>query len=239
VSQAYPVVFSLGCLAGLGWLAVRRAGSAEGNSAVLMAALLALALGLAGARLGFTALHLPYYLSNPQEILWVWEGGMSWVGGALGAVAAIAIFAWVRRERFTELADALALPALAVALASWVGCFLDACVYGFRASAGPLYPASPDLFGVVAPRWPTAAVGMIATGLLLSAMVLLEARRIPPGLGAGIALGGMALIAFVLSFTRGDAVLLIGAARLDTVAAVGVLLLAGAFIAAPAWSARR
>jgi len=239
VSQAYPVVFSLGCLAGLTWLAMRRAGSVEGNAAAFTAALLALALGLIGARLGFAVLHLPYFRSHPQEILWLWEGGLSWVGGALGAVAAVGVSAWVRRMEFPALADAVALPALVVALAAWAGCSLDGCVYGLRTPAGPLSPPAPDLFGVVAPRWPTAAAGMIATGLLLSSMLVLDARRMQPGMRATIALGGVALIAFGLSFTRGDPVLLIGGARIDTVAAAGVLLLAGSFAAARAWSTRR
>ena len=239
MSQAYPLVLSLGCLAGLTWLAMRRARSVEGNAAAFMAALLALALGLTGARLGFAALHLPYYRSHPQEILWVWQGGLSWVGGALGAVAAVGVTAWVRRMEFPALADALALPALVVALAAWAGCSLDGCAYGFRTPGGPLFPPAADLFGVVAPRWPTATAGMIATGLLLAGMLVLDARRMRPGLRAAIALGGVALIAFGLSTTRGDPVLLIGGARIDTVAAGGVLLLTGSFAAARAWSSRR
>ena len=239
MSQAYPVVFSLGCLAGLTWLAMRRAGSVEGNAAAFTAALLALALGLIGARLGFAVLHLPYFRSHPQEILWLWEGGLSWVGGALGAVAAVGVSAWVRRMEFPALADAVALPALVVALAAWAGCSLDGCVYGLRTPAGPLSPPAPDLFGVVAPRWPTSAAGMIATGLLLSGMLVLDAHRIRPGLRTAIALGGVALIAFGLSFTRGDPAVLIGEARIDTVAAAGVLLLAGSFAAARAWAPRR
>jgi peptidoglycan/LPS O-acetylase OafA/YrhL len=73
---------------------------------------------------------------------------------------------------------------------------------------------------------------MIATGMLLVAFLLTDARRTPPGLRGAIALGGIALIAMALSLTRGDPMPLIGPARLDTVAAAAILLLAGAFAAA-------
>jgi len=231
VSQAYPVFFALGCLAGLCWLALRRGVQTEASAAAFMAALFALALGLAGARLGFAALHWPYYSQHPQEILWLWQGGLSWVGGAVGVVAAVGAFARVRGLSFASLADAVALPALAVALAAWTGCFLDGCVYGLRTPAGPLFPQAPDLFGVVAPRWPTAALGVIAAGVLLSVMVALGSRPMPSGLRAALALGGVALIAFALSFTRGDPVLLIGGLRIDTVGAAAVLLIAAIFAA--------
>ncbi len=229
MSQAYPVVFALGCLAGLGWLAVRRGVVPEANLAAFWAAVFALAMGLAGARLGFVALHWPYYSQHLQEILWVWQGGLSWAGGAVGALAAVGIFAWARGLSFASLADAVALPALVIALAAWAGCFLDGSVYGFQTLVGPLFPPAPDLFGVVAPRWPTAAVGMIATGLLLSGMVLLDSRPMPSGLRFAIALGGVSLIALAMSLTRGDPAMLIGRVRIDTIAAAAVLLIAGGF----------
>ena len=167
MSQAYPVVLALGCLAGLGWLALRRDVSAQSQSHVFAAAILALALGLAGARLAFAALHAPYFLERPLEVIWVWRGGLSWVGGAVGALAAIGVYATARRLRLAALADALVIPALAVALAAWTGCLLETCVYGIPLSPGPFAQPTADLFGVVQPRWPTAAVGMIASGLLL------------------------------------------------------------------------
>lgn len=227
VSQAYPVVLALGCLAGLGWLALRRGVSEQGAPAAFPAAVLALAFGLVGARLAFAALHAPYFLENPFEALWVWRGGLSWVGGAVGAVAAIGLYAGLRRLRLATLTDAMVLPALMVAFAAWTGCLLESCVVGLPVQGGPLALPAADLFGVVAPRWPTAAVGMALCGLLLCAFILLEGRAVAPGWRAVGALAGVAAIGLTLSFTRADPSLSVAGLRIDAWGAIGVLGLAG------------
>ena len=226
VSQAYPVVLALGCLAGLGWLALRRGVSGEADVHAFPAALAALALGLVGARLGFILLHERYFLGNPLEAAWVWRGGLSWVGAALGALAAVGLYAALRHVRLAPLADALVLPSLAVALAAWTGCLLENCVYGLPIPPGPLAPPAADLFGVVGPRWPTAAVGMIASGLLLCLFLWMDGRRFGHGQRAVGALAGLAAVGLGLSFTRADPALILGALRVDGLGAALLLVLA-------------
>jgi phosphatidylglycerol:prolipoprotein diacylglycerol transferase len=226
VSQAYPVVLALGCLAGLGWLALRRGVSREADVHAFPAALAALALGLVGARLGFILLHDRYFLGNPLEAAWMWRGGLSWVGAALGALAAIGLYAALRRVRLAPLADALVLPSLAVALAAWTGCLLEDCVYGLPIPPGPLALPAADLFGVVVPRWPTATAGMMAAGLLLCFFLLLDGRTVGHGQRAVGALAGLAAIGLGLSFTRADPALMVGLLRVDALGAALLLLLA-------------
>ncbi len=49
-----------------------------------------------GGRLGYVLFYQPaYYLANPAEILQVWQGGMSFHGGALGVIVA----AWIYTGR--------------------------------------------------------------------------------------------------------------------------------------------
>ena len=46
-----------------------------------------------GGRLGYVLFYQPaYYLSHPLEALAVWQGGMSFHGGALGVTAALVLF---------------------------------------------------------------------------------------------------------------------------------------------------
>src|SRR3989304_6192561 len=145
VSQAYPVVLALGCLAGLGWLALRRGVSAQVEAHSFPAALLALGVGV------------------------------GW-----GALVAVGLYAGLRRLRLAPLADALALPALLVALSAWTGCLMEACVYGRPVPAALFAPPSADLFGVTVPRWPTAAVGTVARGLLVCGFLWVEGRAAAP-----------------------------------------------------------
>ena len=50
-----------------------------------------------GGRLGYVFFYRPgYYLFHPAEILAVWQGGMSFHGGALGVIVAIFLFCWRR-----------------------------------------------------------------------------------------------------------------------------------------------
>src|ERR1700686_4571256 len=59
-----------------------------------------------GGRIGFVLFYnLPHYLEHPVEVLYVWHGGMSFRGGALGVTAAIILFARQRRLPIFALAD--------------------------------------------------------------------------------------------------------------------------------------
>jgi phosphatidylglycerol---prolipoprotein diacylglyceryl transferase len=58
-----------------------------------------------GGRLGYVLFYRPdYYLFHPLEILAVWQGGMSFHGGALGV--AVALFLFCRQQRLDLLAFA-------------------------------------------------------------------------------------------------------------------------------------
>ena len=62
-----------------------------------------------GGRLGYVLFYKPeYYLANPAEIVFVWQGGMSYHGGMLGVVGAVLLFARQRKIRLLILGDAVA-----------------------------------------------------------------------------------------------------------------------------------
>jgi phosphatidylglycerol---prolipoprotein diacylglyceryl transferase len=59
-----------------------------------------------GGRLGYVLFYRPdHYLSHPLEILAVWQGGMSFHGGAAGVILAIILFARRRGLDMLALAD--------------------------------------------------------------------------------------------------------------------------------------
>jgi phosphatidylglycerol---prolipoprotein diacylglyceryl transferase len=62
-----------------------------------------------GGRVGYALFYKPgQYLANPAEILMVWKGGMSFHGGLLGVIAAMALFARSRKRAFLQVMDVVA-----------------------------------------------------------------------------------------------------------------------------------
>jgi phosphatidylglycerol:prolipoprotein diacylglycerol transferase len=65
-----------------------------------------------GGRLGYVLFYKPgFYLANPQEILMVWQGGMSFHGGLLGVAVAEIAFARRRGIPLLALTDIVAAAA--------------------------------------------------------------------------------------------------------------------------------
>ena len=68
------------------------------------------ALGvILGGRLGYVVFYnLSYFIDHPQEIVYIWTGGMSFHGGLLGVLTAIFWFARRTHRSFFAVADFLA-----------------------------------------------------------------------------------------------------------------------------------
>ena len=63
-----------------------------------------------GGRIGYVLFYnLPYYLAHPLEALTVWNGGMSFHGGLLGAIVAMTAFAWRNGVSVLSVTDAVAV----------------------------------------------------------------------------------------------------------------------------------
>jgi len=59
-----------------------------------------------GGRTGYVLFYnFDYFRTHPIEIVQVWKGGMSFHGGFLGCVIAVALFSWKRGVSFLSLGD--------------------------------------------------------------------------------------------------------------------------------------
>lgn len=58
-----------------------------------------------GARFYYVLLDLPYFMKYPDEILAIWNGGMSIHGGIIGGVLAGAIISKIKKINFLKYAD--------------------------------------------------------------------------------------------------------------------------------------
>jgi phosphatidylglycerol:prolipoprotein diacylglycerol transferase len=138
-----------------------------------------------GGRLGFVLFYQPgYYLANPGEILRVWEGGMSFHGGLLGA--AVAGFVFARRNGIapSAIADSMAMVVPVGLGLGRLANFINAELWGRPTEMpwGVLFPGAgaicpPDWTGPCV-RHPTQLYEAALEGLLLGLVVwFLVTRR--------------------------------------------------------------
>ena len=130
-----------------------------------------------GGRIGYSLFYKPgYYATHPLEILQVWKGGMSFHGGLLGVIAAMALFARTRKRSLLDVTDLIA-PCVPTGLASGrIGNFINGELPGRLADPGlpwgMVYPNAGPL-----PRHPSSLYQFALEGLLLFALLWLYARR--------------------------------------------------------------
>lgn len=161
---------------GLWWSLRRAPAAAIARTQVVDAAQVILAVSILGARLHYVAGHWADFRARPLTALAVWEGGLTYQGGAIAA--ALATWWWTRRRgiSFLAMADVMA-PAVALGEGiSRIGCFLNGCCFGNPCSRpwAVTFPpgsfAANDLGGV--PVHPTqlyqAAWGFAAAAALAS-----------------------------------------------------------------------
>jgi prolipoprotein diacylglyceryltransferase len=235
MSNTYPATFIIGTLASFFWLGffdpAPRPKTNDNQrthfkTECIDAALIALFLGLCAARTGFVYLHWEYYASHAVEMFWIWQGGLTWIGGAFGAILGVAFFSFRSEHSFWSLIDALAIPAGIITLSAWSGCYLDGCAYGRQMSESLLTPVAEDMFGGLAARWPTQMVGIISSMVILLSLYALSNLHLKRGILGCLSLTTIAAVALALSFTRSDPALLIRNYRLDTIGSAAVLLTA-------------
>ena len=100
-----------------------------------------------GGRLGYVLFYKPsYYLSHPLEVLYLWEGGMSFHGGLIGVILVMFLFARKKGLPFFAISDFIA-PMIPLGLGfGRLGNFINGELWG-RPSDVPwamVFPQSGD-----------------------------------------------------------------------------------------------
>jgi len=141
---------------------------------------------IVGGRLGNVLFYDPrYYFSHPIEIFKVWEGGMAFHGGLIGAALGVALFA---RRYKTPLLSVFDLVSLAAPIGVFLGRlanFIKPELWG-RPTDAPwaiIFPGSDGL-----PRHPSQIYEALLEGLAIFVILVLAARAgglRRPGLIAG------------------------------------------------------
>lgn len=138
----YGLLFALGFV--IGYILFQNFFKREGISFEYLDKLLVyMAVGtVVGARLGHCLFYDPkYYLSNPFEILKVWEGGLASHGAAIGILLALWLF--VRKYKFSYiwLLDRIVIPVALAGAFIRTGNLMNSEIYGVatKSASGFIY----------------------------------------------------------------------------------------------------
>ena len=148
-----------------------------------------------GGRLGYVLFYKPgFFLENPAQIIQLWHGGMSFHGGLLGVIAAMALFARRHNLSFPAFADICAAATPPGLFFGRIANFINGELWG-RVSDAPWAMVFPN--GGPLPRHPSQIYQALLEGALLfallTAMIYVWRARYRPGLVAGMFCAGYAI----------------------------------------------
>jgi phosphatidylglycerol:prolipoprotein diacylglycerol transferase len=158
---------------------------------------------IVGGRLGYVLFYKPgHYLEHPVEILQVWTGGMSFHGGFIGVLLAIALFCWIRKKRWLATMDFIA-PLVPIGLAAGrLGNFINGELPG-RPTDLPWGMWFPQHDAQPLARHPSQLYQFAGEGLLLFVILwLYSSKPRPVGAVSGAFLVGYGALRFLAEFTR-------------------------------------
>jgi phosphatidylglycerol:prolipoprotein diacylglycerol transferase len=137
-----------------------------------------------GGRLGEVFFYRPgYFLANPIDILKIWQGGMSFHGGFLGVLVAMALWARKAGRSILDVYDFIA-PLVPLGYAAGrIGNFINAELPGRLADAS--LPWAMDWPNALGPRHPSPIYQALLDGLVVFVLLWLYARKARPRLAVG------------------------------------------------------
>ncbi len=159
---------------------------------------------LLGGRLGYVLFYRPdYYVAHPADILKLWEGGMSFHGGATGVLIAILLFCRRNGLNWLRMCDYIAVVAPIGLFFGRLANFVNGELWGKPTDVpwAIVFPGAGDL-----PRHPSQLYEAGLEGLVLFAILSLlywrTDARYKPGFLAGWFVLGYGLFRFFVEFFR-------------------------------------
>ena len=155
-----------------------------------------------GARLGYIVFYnLSFYLKHPLHVLAVWQGGMSFHGGAIGVIMFGFLFCKKYKYNFYKLADPVA-PFVSVALfLGRIGNFINGELWGRPTDLpwGMVFPSD----ALQLPRHPSQLYEAFLEGILLFFITYIMFRKIKkPGIVFWSWIGLYGLFRTLVEFVR-------------------------------------
>jgi phosphatidylglycerol:prolipoprotein diacylglycerol transferase len=206
--HTYGLLVALGFLAGYTWS--RREFLRQGlNSEAIDMMILGMMLSaIVGARLFYYLFSGEYrdFSNDPLAFLRIWEGGLVFYGGFIGAIVFIVVFARRKEIPLVRFTDAFAAPLLLAQAIGRLGCFAAGCCYGRPTSSflGVTFTDPLALAPRFIPLHPTQLYSAGGDLLLLGLLLLLRKRRPEIGFPTAYYLIAYGLGRFLIEFVRFD-----------------------------------
>lgn len=212
--RSYGFMLAVSFLLGI-WLAGRRARRAGVDpQKVLDLSVIIILAAVVGSRLLYVVFHLEQY-SNPLDMFALWQGGATFYGGFILAVAAS--YFWVIKNNipFLKIADIMA-PSIALGLVfTRIGCFLSGCCYGHPTDLAwgmvfpPDSPAGAAAMAIAQQRGvdhvalhPTQLYSSLKGLIIFSTLMLMQPRLQKRGATFGLLLVLYGIGRFIIDFMR-------------------------------------
>ncbi len=152
-----------------------------------------------GGRLGYATFYAPHLWTSPADLAKLWEGGMSFHGGLIGVVIAIAWVSWKNGLQFLRIADYLAVCIPVGMIFGRLANFVNGELWG--RVAGPdvpwamVFPGGGPLARHPSQLYQVALEGVVLALVMLPLFWKTRARW-RPGLLVGVFAFGMGLARF-------------------------------------------
>lgn len=154
-----------------------------------------------GGRVGYVLFYnFQQFIANPLYLFKTWEGGMSFHGGVIGVLLAMAYFARRYQKNYLQLGDFVVMLLPLGLGAGRIGNFINGELWGRVTDVpwGMLFPNAG-----MKPRHPSQLYEFFFEGIVLFIMLLIYRRQSPPaGAVAGLFLLGYGVFRFGIEFFR-------------------------------------
>tara|TARA_Y100000590_G_scaffold465179_1_gene636722 strand:+ start:4329 stop:5114 length:786 start_codon:yes stop_codon:yes gene_type:complete len=118
-----------------------------------------------GGRLGYITFYQTYTIfNNPIEILFIWQGGMSFHGGLIGIITSIYIYSKIFKISFFQLSDLISIAAPIGLFFGRIANFINVELYG-RITDFPVAIIYPTIDNY--PRHPSQLYEAFLEGLII------------------------------------------------------------------------
>ncbi|HUJ96726.1 MAG TPA: prolipoprotein diacylglyceryl transferase [Stellaceae bacterium] len=157
-----------------------------------------------GGRTGYVLFYnLPYYIQNPIQVFYLWRGGMSFHGGALGVTLAILLFCRQRRINILAFADIIICAVPVGLFFGRIANFINGELWG-RVTDVPwamIFPSDPEHL----PRHPSQLYEATLEGIVLFTVLWIcqhRGLRQRPGATTGVFFIGYGIARIIAEFFR-------------------------------------